>query len=95
MQLQQQRERGTTDSNSSNDSNSPTGSLPVNSLPTALDSPRTKLVYLYLSTAEAGTVEEVRDALGMELISLYPVLSTLTSEGLVRKDGSHYVCSDA
>ena len=90
MQLQRQRDRNATESNGQTNSNET-----IERLPTALDSSQTKLVYLYLATVESGTVEDVRDALGIELISLYPVLSTLTDKGLVRKDGSRYVCSDA
>jgi predicted transcriptional regulator len=82
MHAQQQLERSTVESND------------FEEIPDGLDSPRSKLVYLYLATSEAGTVEEVRDALDIELISLYPVLNTLTSKGFVRKDGSRYVCSN-
>ena len=83
MQTQQQLEHSPAESNS-----------PVKRIPSTLDSPQSKLVYLYLATVEAETVEEVRDALGINLISLYPVLNTLTSKGLVQKDGSRYVCSN-
>lgn len=88
MQAQQQLERDAVESNDSTEDSA------IAQIPSELESPRTKLVYLCLATGGAGTVEEVRDALGMELISLYPVLNTLTSEGFVRKDGSKYVCSD-
>jgi predicted transcriptional regulator len=86
MHAHQQLDRGT-ESNDSQEED-------TIRIPDALDSPRTKLVYLHLATGGGGTVEEVRNALGIELISLYPVLNTLTSEGLVRKDGSRYACLD-
>ncbi|MFC4553206.1 MULTISPECIES: helix-turn-helix domain-containing protein [Halorussus] len=82
--MQQQLDRRPTESNST-----------TAQIPAALDSSRSKLVYLYLATAEAKTVEEVREALDIELISLYPVLNTLRSEGLVEKDGTRYVCPSA
>lgn len=82
MQTHQQLERGAAESNGTRER-----------IPDALESPRTKLVYLHLATGGERTVEEVRDDLGIGLISLYPVLDTLTSKGLVRKDGSRYVCS--
>lgn len=87
MQAPQQLDRGAAESNGRTDSDRRTR------IPDALDSPRTKLVYLYLATGGGGTVEEVRDDLGIELISLYPVLNTLTSAGLVRKDGRRYACA--
>ena len=65
----------------------------IEPIPTALESPRTKLVYLYFVMAGKGTVDDVHDALGIKLISLYPVLETLNEKGLVQRDGSRYVCS--
>ncbi|MFC6823550.1 TrmB family transcriptional regulator [Halopelagius fulvigenes] len=62
------------------------------SLPSDLQSPRAKLVYLYLRQMEEGTVEHLRTALGMKTITLYPVLGTLVEKGHVRSDGDRYVC---
>ena len=64
-------------------------------IPTTLESPRAKLVYLYLAMAREETVENMHNALGIKLISLYPVLETLIEKGLVQRDGSRYVCSMA
>lgn len=83
MQTHQQLERNTVDSNST-----------IERMQTTLDSPQTKLVYLYLTTVESGTVEQVREALDVKLISLYPVLNTLVEKGLIERDGPHYVCSN-
>lgn len=60
------------------------------SLPRELESPRAKLVYLYLSTRGEATVESLRDGLDLEKITLFSILDTLTSRGLVRKDADTY-----
>ena len=65
----------------------------IEPISTTLESPQTKLVYLYLAVAGEGTVDDVYDALGIKFISLYPVLETLIEKGLVQRDGSRYVCS--
>lgn len=57
-------------------------------LPTRLDSAQAKLVYLYLSQVPEAEVSEVKAALGLDLLSLYPVLDTLVREGLVERDGA-------
>jgi len=81
MQIHRQLERNAAESNGA-----------IERLPASLDSPQSKLVYLYLATAGPGTIEELRDALGIEFISLYPVIDTLREKNLVRKDGPRYVC---
>ncbi len=59
-------------------------------LPTEIESTGSKLVYLYLSTAGEATIGELRTSLDMKHLSLYPVLETLASEGLVARDGETY-----
>lgn len=59
-------------------------------LPTAVESPRGKLVYLSLTQGSA-TVEELHTRLGVPRITLYSVLKTLQSRGLVDREGSAYV----
>ncbi|WP_122089292.1 TrmB family transcriptional regulator [Halalkalicoccus subterraneus] len=56
-------------------------------LPTSLESSNSKLVYLYMSTREEATVTELRSTLDMKQLSLFPVLRTLESEGLVTRTG--------
>ncbi len=63
----------------------------VPSLPPELQSPRAKLVYLYLTTNGDATVSEMGESLGMKKISLYGVLKCLREEGLVACDGDAYV----
>lgn len=62
-------------------------STAVDPLPTSLDSSNSKLVYLYLDTREDATITELRSALDMKQLALFPVLRTLESEGLVTRDG--------
>ena len=59
-------------------------------LPPELQSPRAKLVYLYLTTNGDATVSEMGDSLGMKKISLYSILKTLKREGMVDCDGDTY-----
>lgn len=62
----------------------------VPSLPTDLQSPRAKLVYLYLTTNGDATVSEMGDSLGMKKLSLYSILKTLRREGMVDCEGDTY-----
>lgn len=59
-------------------------------LPPELQSPRAKLVYLYLTTKGTATVSEMGESLGMKKISLYSILKTLKREGMVDCDGDTY-----
>lgn len=52
-------------------------------VPDGLDSPTTKLVYLFLLTAGPSNVAEVTDALGLNALSVYPVLDHLADSGFV------------
>jgi len=60
------------------------------SLPPELQSPRAKLVYLYLTTNDHATVSEMGDSLGMKKLSLYGVLKTLRKQGMVARNGDAY-----
>lgn len=59
-------------------------------VPAELTSPRAKLVYLYLSTNGASTVEDLADGLAMTKMSLFSVLSTLRERGLVGRERDRY-----
>lgn len=59
-------------------------------LPNEIESPRAKLVYLYLTTASGGTVGELQRALGLKKITLYSILRTLRDRGLVEKNVDGY-----
>lgn len=60
-------------------------------VPGDLRSPRTKLVYLYLSTHEGATLDELQENLEMKKITLYSVLKTLRKRGIVEEESDRYV----
>jgi predicted transcriptional regulator len=60
------------------------------SLPGELQSPRAKLVYLFLSMNGTVTISELQESLDMKKISLYSVLKCLEKEDLISKDGDNY-----
>ncbi|SEO45050.1 Sugar-specific transcriptional regulator TrmB [Halogranum amylolyticum] len=62
---------------------------PQNAIPGTLTSPATKLVYLYLQTRENRTITDLTEDLGLQKISLYPILQSLESKGLVHRDGEY------
>lgn len=59
------------------------------SLPAEIDSPRAKLVYLFVTVSEETTVDDIQDALAMKKISLFSILGTLSKRDLVEKSGNH------
>jgi DNA-binding IclR family transcriptional regulator len=59
-------------------------------IPDGVHSPRAKLVYLYLSTAERASVDELAEHLGMQKMALFSVLGTLHTDGHVDCDGDRY-----
>ncbi|AGB38739.1 helix-turn-helix domain-containing protein [Natronococcus occultus] len=64
----------------------------VRNVSATLQSPRTKLVYLYLSQGEA-TVDTLQADLDINKTTLYPILQTLAGNGLVeRADGETFRC---
>lgn len=62
----------------------------IDSLPDALDSSDSKLVYFYLEIAEAATIDELKHALGLKKVTLYSLLRTLVASGLVERSGTTY-----
>ena len=71
------------------DSEPASDSAPIS--PPADLSAESKLVYLYLHTADGCNVDELQANLGLKKLSLFPVLRSLTERGLVRRDGSAYL----
>lgn len=53
-------------------------------LPTELESPRAKLVYLYLQS-DAASIDDLQSDLDVQKITLYSILRTLRERGLVQK----------
>jgi len=62
-------------------------------LPTEVESPRGKLVYLYLSTNERATLDELHGELDVPRITLYSVLKTLRGRGLVEQNDDEYAAA--
>lgn len=62
---------------------------PERELPTELDSPRAKLVYLYLR-ADDATIDDLQADLGVQKITLYSILRTLRRRELVEKRGERF-----
>jgi len=62
----------------------------THTIPTSLQSPRAKLVYLFLSTNGTATINELQDGLNMKKISLYSILKTLQKQDIISKDGDRY-----
>jgi Sugar-specific transcriptional regulator TrmB. len=67
-----------------------TPALDAPTVPSELESPRAKLVYLFLSTHGEATVSELQSCLDMKKISLYSILSTLCERGLIDQDAESY-----
>ncbi|WP_247002516.1 MarR family transcriptional regulator [Halosolutus gelatinilyticus] len=61
-------------------------------VPASIDSPRAKLVYLYLDASEGATVEEMQHDLDMPKISLLSLLQALAAQDLVGRGDGRYVC---
>jgi hypothetical protein len=67
--------------------------VPIDDLPTALESTGSKLVYLYLDLTGDATIDELESTLGMRKLALYPVLDTLSAAGLVERDGEAFTAA--
>ncbi|MFB6077937.1 MAG: TrmB family transcriptional regulator [Halarchaeum sp.] len=60
-------------------------------LPETVESPRGKLVYLFLQFHEGATLDELRDGLDLQRITLFGVLKTLEERGVVERRNDRYV----
>jgi predicted transcriptional regulator len=71
--------------------------MPVQSthaeVPEGVQSPRAKLVCLYLATGGSASVPELQSALEMTKLTLYSVLRTLSERGLVEEREGRYELS--
>lgn len=79
----------TSDAQSEADASSPDQRTEV--LPEALQSPQTKLVYLYLRAVDGARVEDLKRALGIQALTLYPILERLIDHQLVERGDDGYV----
>ncbi|HMB50955.1 TrmB family transcriptional regulator [Natronoarchaeum rubrum] len=62
----------------------------VDALPDELDSPRAKLVYLYLSVAEDAALADLQETLDLKKITLFSILDTLQRRDLIEHEGETY-----
>ncbi|SDX85608.1 hypothetical protein SAMN04487946_103127 [Halobellus clavatus] len=68
----------------------PTAGIETPSMPSELESPRAKLVYLFLSTHGEASISELESSLDMKKMSLYSILSTLRERELIDQDAERY-----
>ncbi|ELY39063.1 helix-turn-helix domain-containing protein [Halalkalicoccus jeotgali] len=66
----------------------------VEPVPPSLDSSTSKLVYVYLSSSESATIDELHAALDVEKLTLYPILNTLMTANLVTQSEGRYSCQN-
>lgn len=62
---------------------------PADPLPEGLSAPLEKLVYLYVRESGGASIYDLRDALGVPQLRLYPTIRSLASRQLVEHDGDH------
>lgn len=60
-------------------------------VPQTVESPRGKLVYLYLASVGGATRNELQEQLGLKAMTLFSTLRTLREAGLVSREGGQYV----
>lgn len=74
-----------------NKTQQPQSTTGIDSVPSDLDSPQAKLVYLYLATTDGSTVDDISQSLAMKKISVLSLLSTLRSADHVTERDQRYV----
>ena len=57
------------------------------SIPESIESPQSKLVYLYLTHVDRATIEELAESLEINHLCLLPLLNHLLELGLVHREG--------
>lgn len=65
----------------------------IEALPEELDSPRAKLVYLYLSVDDDASVADLQESLGLKKITLFSILETLQRRDLIEREGDSYAAA--
>ncbi|WP_436346626.1 MarR family transcriptional regulator [Natronorubrum sp. FCH18a] len=66
----------------------------ISQLPTEIESPQGKLVYLYIEATGGASADELGQILTMKKISILSVLSSLSSADLVEKRNDEYVLAN-
>lgn len=62
----------------------------VEQIPSELESPRSKLVYLSLRTGGGRTINDLQVETGLRKLTLHSILRTLQNRDLVHEDGDIY-----
>lgn len=66
-----------------------------NPVPQTVESPRGKLIYLYLESVGGATRTEIQEQLGLKAMTLFSTLRTLREEGLVSLENGTYVTASS
>ncbi|MDQ2050913.1 MarR family transcriptional regulator [Natronolimnohabitans sp. A-GB9] len=66
----------------------------IRQLPTEINSPQGKLVYLCLEATGGATAEELGDLLALKKITILSICTSLSSQDLVESDDGTYVLSN-
>lgn len=66
----------------------------IDPVPDDLESPRAKLVYIYLEATGGATIDELGEILAMKKINTLSVLRSLSNAGYVERTGSEYVVAN-
>lgn len=61
-------------------------------IPDELTSPQAKLVYLSLLVADEARATDLQRMLGLSKLTLFAVLESLSTKGLVQRTEDGYVC---
>ena len=63
----------------------------LTTVPNEIDSPRAKLVYVYLTVTDGATTDELCDRLSITRLTLYPILESLSDREFVERRDDRYV----
>jgi hypothetical protein len=64
---------------------------PTPTVPSTIESPESRLVYVYLAVKREAAIDELADALGTRKLGLLTVLGTLEANDHVERDGPEAV----
>lgn len=65
---------------------------PLEQIPSQLDTPAGKLVYLLLFITSEAEPHAIAEVLNMKLLTVLPLLELLQEQQLVEREGSRYRC---
>jgi DNA-binding MarR family transcriptional regulator len=71
---------------------SETSSQLARRVPESIESPRAKLVYLYLTSYGEATVRDLQETLELSRLALFSILDSLESRNLVYRTETGYAC---